>query len=304
MKLLPCLLSGLLFAAPAAAQTVDELEISIAGFALAAHGADTAAGITRSTGQLKIGKPTVGIFSHSGCGGFSLTVPPNDFKDDATTGWRVEVTPLKIVEHAVTFRLRWVRSVDKGRGSEPAQWFAKPTGEDIEVTLAPGQSRTIDTVPVAYAGLKTVHGRPCDTMAVSLRVSVDFPDLDRRLVGADVWLVERLANGKEQSQLQSVRGMPHKPIAFYFDGVADGERRVDFFGRLVTDLDHGTIGVEVETVKGTADPGQSGYQGARWYRSTLTVKPDEIVEVALKQPGEKAGADRDFSIRIRARQLR
>jgi hypothetical protein len=305
MKLSPCVLIGLLVAAPAAAQTNDELQISIAAFTRAAHGADAPARITRSTGiGLKIGEPTVGIFSHAGCDGFSLTVPPNDFKEDATTGWRVEVTPLKIVEHAVTFRLRWVRAVDKGRGSEPNRWPAKPTGEDIEVTLRPGESRTIDTIPVAYAGLKTVHGRPCDTMAASLRVSVDFPDFDRRLIAADVWLVERLPSGKEQSQLQSVRGLPHRPIAFYFDGVPDGARRIDFFGKLVTDPQQETIGVELETVKATPDPGQQGYQASRWFRSTLHVKPDEIVEVALAQPDEKAGSERIFSLRIRARQIR
>jgi hypothetical protein len=43
----------------------------------------------------------------------------------------------------------------------------------------------------------------------------------------------------------------------------------------------------------------------RWFRSTLRMKPDEIVEVALPS-GEKAGAfgNRVFSIRIRTKQIR
>ena len=62
----------------------------------------------------------------------------------------------------------------------------------------------------------------------------------------------------------------------------------------------------METVRAVADPGQEGYQAAHWFRSTVQIKPNEIVEVALRQPDDKASAfaTRDFSIRIRARQIR
>ena len=30
-------------------------------------------------------------------------------REDATTAWKIELTPIRVVEDAVTFRLRWVR---------------------------------------------------------------------------------------------------------------------------------------------------------------------------------------------------
>jgi hypothetical protein len=238
-----------------------------------------------------------------GCGYMGVTVPPNSFKEDATVGWRVEITPLKIVKHAVTFRLRWVRALDRGTGMTPAS-------EDIEVTLKPGESRPINSVPVVQAGAMTFDGHPCGTKAASLRVSADFPDLDRHLIAADVWLVERLPNGKEQSQLQSLRGLPNRPIHFYFDGAPDDARRFDISGKLIADPEDGGIEITVETIRARADPGQEGYQSARWFRSTVHVKPNEIVDVALPQPVEKMGesagayAKRVFSIRIQAKLIR
>ncbi len=53
--------------------------------------------------------PSIGVFSMC-CGYFSLTVPPHTLAGNATAGWRVELTPLKVVNHAVTFRPRCVRA--------------------------------------------------------------------------------------------------------------------------------------------------------------------------------------------------
>ncbi len=300
MKWMLAVLSLLLTAASQAdAQAVDEVEISVGGFELAANGAEKAAGVWRWTGPLIMGKATVGVFSMRGCGYFTVTVPPNTFEENATVGWRVEITPTRVVNHAVTFRLRWVRALDKGSKLTPAH-------EDVEVTLRPGESRPLDNVPVVQTGVTTYEGRPCQTKAASLRVVADFPDYDRRLIGVDVWLVERLPNGKEDSQLQSLRGLPHRPIPFYFDGLPDGTKRVDIFGKLVADPQRGSMEIALEALRAQADPGQEGYQSARWFRSTVHMKPDEIVEVALSQPTEKTGtfANRVFSIRIRAKQIR
>ncbi len=299
MKLMFSVLTGLFVAARiAGAQTVPDVQISVAGFVLAANGAERHSGGSRATGPLTIGKPVVGVFSMSGCGYFTITAPPHPFEEKATAGWRVEITPLKVVSHAVTFRLRWVRALDNGDGVPPAS-------EDVEVTLRPGESRPLDSVPVP-AGAATSDGRPCGTKAVSLRVLADFPELDRHLIGAEVWLVERLPNGKEESQLQSLRGLPNRPLLFYFDGVTDGAKRLDVFGKLVADPVQGGIEMSVESVRAGADPGQEGYQSAQWFRSTVQMKPNEIVEVKLPKPDEKTGAfaNRVFSIRIQAKQIR
>ena len=300
LRLICGALSGLLVATRiAAAQTVGDVQLSVAPFELTANGAEKDEGVSWRTGPLTIGKPGVGVFSMFGCGDFSVTIPPNSFKEDATVGWRVEITPLKVLNHAVTFRLRWVRALDKGNGLTPAS-------QDVEVTLRPGESRPLDRVPVVQTRATTLDGRPCGTKAVTLRVSADFPDMDRRLIGADVWLVERLPNGKEQSQLQSLRGLPHRPIPFYFDSVPDGSKRVDIFGKLVADPGQGGIEMTLETIRGGADPGQDGYQSARWFRSTVHLKPNEIVDVALPPSDQKTGASatRVFSIRIQAKQIR
>jgi hypothetical protein len=299
MKLIMAVVSLLLAAGRLAdAQTADEVQISVGGFELAANGAEKEAGVRRSTGPLIIGKPTVGVFSIHGCGYFTVTAPPDGFDKNATVGWRVEVTPKRVVNHAVTFRLRWARALDKGSG-------LTPVSEDMEVTLRPGESRPLDSVPVVQTGVTTYDGRPCETKVVSLRVVVDFPNLDRRLISVDVWLVERLSNGKEESQMQYLRGLPHRPISFYFDGVFDGTARLDIFGKLVGDPQQGSIDIALETIRGEAHPGQPGYQSARWFRSTLRMKPDEIVEVALPSDEKTAAfAKRVFSIRIRAKQIR
>jgi len=301
MKLPFFVLSALLLAAPiATAQSPDDVQISVAGFKLAANGAETPAGVTRGTGRLKIGQPTVGVFSMIGCGGFSLTVPPHSFEDNAIAGWRVEVTPLKVVKHTVTFRLRWVRALDRSNAFEPAN-------EDVEVTLKPGESRPIDSVPVPQAGVKTFDGKPCAIKTASLRVSADFPDFDRRLVATELWLVERLPNGKERSQSQSIRGPFNRAIPFYFDSVIDGEKRLDIFGKVVADPVEGGIEMSLEAIRAVPNRDQErGYQSARWFRSTVQLKMNEVIDVALPPPDNKGDAfgARAFSIRIKPRQIR
>ena len=289
-----CLLIG---AGVANAQSSDEVDISVGAFKIATSGAET--GAVRGWGPATIGSTIVRIFSFAGCDGrFSVTHPPNTFEKESDVAWRVEITPLKVVDHVVTFRLRWVRAVDKTGGVDPS-------GEDVQVTLKPGESRPIDSVPIVR-GTKTWDGRPCEMKGASLRVSADFPEMDRRLIGADVWLVERSTDGKERSQRQSIRGLPHRPIRFYFDSIADGDERLDVFGELIADPEQGSIRVALEAAAAQAHPGQSGYQSVNWFRSALSIKPSETVEVALRREGDKAATSdgRTFSIRIQAKALR
>jgi hypothetical protein len=303
MRIILGALSLLLLASGIAnAQAADEPRIIVGGFQLTTNGAEKSAGVGRGVipGPSAIGKPSSFVFSMFRCGDLSVTAPPESFKDNAHAGWRIEITPTRVAaDHAVTFRLRWVRALDTGKGFTPAN------EEDIELTLKPGESRPLDSVPVPAAA-KASDGKPCTVKTASLRVSVEFDSWDRYLIGADIWLVERLPNGKEDSQLQSVRGIPHREVPFYFDSIADGTKRFDFFGRLVTEFKDGGIAIDVEAIRASPDAGQQGYQSAEWFRSTIHVKPGEIVEVALAPRDKDTGklANRTFSLRIRARQIR
>jgi hypothetical protein len=288
------------------ARQPDSVRIVITGYVLRANGPDESNYVSQVTDTKKMGAPSGALFAVHDCGFFSVQGPlgadpgPDTFFDGATSGWRLQVTPTRVVDHVVTFRLRWDRVVDKSEG-------AGPRSEDIELTLRPGESRPIDSVPVASkAG--TVNGRPCNVKSASLRVSAEFPNLDGRLVGAEIWLVERLPGGKEQSQLQTVRGRPHQEIPFHFDRVSDGKNSFDFSGHITADIETGGIKIDLETIRAVPDTPatRDGYQAARWFRSTVRVTPNEIVEVALTEtpPSPRAPAGRVFALRIRARQLR
>jgi hypothetical protein len=221
------------------------------------------------------------------------------FDKNMTAGWKLSVTPLRVADKQVTFRLKWVRT--PGSGGKVA-----PGSEDLELTLKPGEYRPVDLVAVAPAA-KTRDGQPCAVKAAGLRVSVEYPQWDRRLIGAEVWLIQKLPNGREQSQLQSVRGVPHRDIPFYFDSIADGTSRVDFSGTLTAELDQSGVAASVVAVRvinfGSDHP---GVQFANLSQSSLQLKPDEIVEVALPPiVGEWSSLSAHrFSLRIRARQLR
>jgi hypothetical protein len=281
------------------APAADDISIYVGGYQLTTNGAEKAAGVSRGVHlRWSMGKPTAAVFSTFGCGNFAVTVPPETFENNAYAGWRVEITPTKVAaDHAATFRLRWVRALDKGASFTPI-------GEDLELTLKPGESRPLDSVAVPTTA-KTFDGKPCMVKAGSLRLSVEFDSSDRRLIGADVWLVERLSNGKEDSQLQSVRAMPHQEVPFYFDSISDGTNRFDFYGRLIAELTEGGIQIDVEATRAMPHPGQKGYQAARFFRATIHIKPGEIVDVALT-PQDKDGnlVNRVFSLRIRAKQIR
>jgi hypothetical protein len=293
--------AALVLATPmVSSQAAGEVKISVGVFELAANGAETFAGGSFVIDSSKIGQPSVGVFSVRDCGYFSITVPPHSFAESAYAGWRVEVTPLKVVDHAVRFRLRWVRGLDSSSDA-----FESPRN-DIELMLKPGESRPIDSVPVP-AGAKTLDGKPCTTQATSLRVSADFPDMDRRLFSADLWLVERLPDGQERTQPQSIRGLFNRGIPFYFDSVIDGARRLDFFGNLVADPVPGGFSIRLEAIRAApnSDP-EWGYWSARWFRSTVQVKANEVVDVALPPLDAKDAPlnDRKFAIRIRSKQIR
>jgi hypothetical protein len=267
----------------------------------------------RSTGPVVIGRLTASTFSAGdSCDKFAVSTD-GTLREDATTAWKIEMTPIRVVADAVTFRLRWARvaalrqqldQLSLGAGKPPSL-----PGDDIELTLRPGESWLLDSVPVA-SGAKTVHGRPC-WRASSIRVSVDnYPSQgdERRLIAADLWLVERLADGTEaqRSQPLAVRGHPNRPSPFYFDSIVDGKATLDIYGTLVSRIETDALAIAVETRSrwAPASPQFSGPQ--RSVTSNIQVKPEETVELRLPLLGDGAGpfAKRAFSIKIRARQIR
>jgi hypothetical protein len=291
----------------ARSQTFDDVQVVVRGYELRANGGEHSE-VSFSTGPVVVGTSESGVFSVRGCGLFGVSSGSSSFMEEAATGWRVEVTPLRVVNHAVTFRLRWLRALDNTKGFTPA-------GGDVELTLKRGESRPIDSVPVP-TGAKTLDGGPCKVSATSLRVSVDYyPDeqFDQRLVAADLWLIERLPRGGDRTQSLALRGLPNRPMPFYFDSIVEGTISLDIHGQVVARPEKTAMAVTLQTRSRWGDnPLPTGpYRTAgnseqRWVESMIQVKPGETVEVGLPKLGAGAGpfANRVFSIRIRARQLR
>lgn len=310
MRVIPCcVLIVNLVAGVAHAQTFNDLQIQLGAYNLSDRGGEKPVGVWLGTGPVVIGRPTTGTFSvGDNCEGFTLSSVRGDVGENATTAWNVEVTPIRVVRDAVTFRLRWVRFAALRQQSDQVPLDSSKTfrlpSEDIELTLRPGESWPVDSVRVP-SGAKMIDGRTCRGSA-SIRVSVDShpsEGFERRLIAADLWLIERLSNGTEaqRSQISSVRGLPNHPIRFYFDRIVDGNVSLDIYGTLIARLETGAMAVSVET---RCQWGENGPE--RSVQSVIQVKPEEIVEIPLPKLGDGAGpfGKRQFSIRIRARQLR
>jgi hypothetical protein len=195
-----------------------------------------------------------------------------------------------------------------------------PKSEDIELTLRPGESRSLDSINVPPD--KTT-GRPCpiwgnrgqkiELSRVGLRVSVEYTpheSLERRLVGVDLWLIERGAGVGERSQSLSVRGLPHREIPFYFDAITEKELSLEVLGHVEASPEGAAIAVQLQTrshVGPAVFDWRDGKRAAtRYVDSRLQLKSGETVEVALPRLVGSAGpfAARQYAIRIRARQLR
>ena len=314
MRIIGCCLLMIHVAGTVQGQTLNDLQIQLGAYNSSDKGGEKPVGVWGSTGPVIIGRTVAFTFSlGNSCDAFAVSAVRGDVREDATAAWNIEVTAIRVVRDAVTFRLHWVRFAGLRQQFdqvplESSKAFRIPS-EDVELTLRPGESWLLDSARVP-AGAKTVEGRSCRGNA-SIRVSVDpYPeaDEDRRLIGADLWLVERLANGGEvqRSQMLSVRGVPNRPFRFYFDRIVDATVPLDIFGFLTArpEADATAVSVETRCRWGASDPHVTGPQ--QFVESAVRVKPAEIVEIRLPKLEDSAGpfAHREFSIRIRARQLR
>ena len=300
-----CVLLVHLCVGVAQAQTFDHLQIQLAPFISRTDGGDKPMGGWYSSGPVTVGKPVrVTISVGESCEAFAIS-SDGSLATNVTAAWAFELTPTRVVRDEVAFRLRWqMASLNSLSGrfvfgaSDPL-----PEGE-VELILRPGESRPLFTLP-------RIARYSC-AVPTSIRVLVDnYPEEEeeRRLVSAELWLIERLANGSEVQRGQQllIRGLPYRPLSFYFDSLSASGASLDVYGTLDARPSRGEMGVSLETrVRWPPKPGSHIIGPQRSVKSDLQVKPDETVEIRLPVLTDDAGpfAKRSFSIRIRARQLR
>jgi hypothetical protein len=306
------------------AQTVDGLRINVGVSVGRADGGDR-----RAVGGFVEPDPiekTARFAFTRRTGECGLGVRPEPVGDlgqasDGTTknvysAWAVQVTPTGQPGEAVTFRLQWKRTRDNGKAST--------VSDDTMLTLRPGQSLSVD-VMLQSADASEPRGS-CGIKSLSLSVAVEHnpkPDQDRRLLAVQLWLVERLPDGKERSQPLSLRGLYNQSIPFYFDTLTANTKTLDVFGDLQISPGERATAIKITTRSRVVDlkppPRPPSYPlGAQWpppfyigsTTATLQVVPDEVVSVPLPPVGNiqtddnAAFAARALSFRIRVRQIR
>jgi hypothetical protein len=267
-----------------------------------------------TTGPLSQKTEGRGRFSVGRCGAMTLTGrAEGPFEEGATSGWRVEIIPIRVSDGAATFRLKWLRALDTGAEMHPKS-------EDVELTMRAGESRPMDTVvipPDKETGRRCPvwdnHGKQVEYSAVSLRVSVRYRQWDvqeRRLMHVDLWLIERAPAGPERTQSLTVRGLPHREIPFYFDAIHENALSLEIFGAVIARPEGDALTVELQT-NSRWGPASFDWRDSRSVQirqsdSRLRAKPGETVEVALRRLEDSAApfTDRQYAIRIRARPLR
>jgi hypothetical protein len=309
-----CMIGQLLGAAGVNAQTAEDMEVSVSAHMTRTNGAEDPPGMFLSTGALSRNTNGRGRFSVQRCGAMTLAGGlEGPFEEGSTSGWRVEIIPVRVSGGAATFRLKWIRALDTSKEMHPRS-------EDIELTMRPGDSRPMDSVEVPP---DKVTGRRCtvwdnqglqvEYSEVALRVSVrprPSVERERRLIAADLWLIERLPTGAERTQALAVRGLPHRPMAFYFDAITEHALSLEILGHVVARPDSDAMVVELETRSRWGPPTFDWRKGEsvpiRLVDSQLRLKAGETVEVALPRLDDSAGpfTGRKYAIRIRARQLR
>jgi hypothetical protein len=296
------------------AQTAEDLSIAVSAHMMRSNGPEDPPGMFLTTGPLSRDTAGRGRFTVGRCGAMTLTGRADGpFEEGATSGWRVEIIPVRVSDGAATFRLKWIRALDTS--SE-----MRPKSEDVELTMRPGESRPIDAVvipPDKDTGRRCPvwdnHGKQVEYSAVALRVSVEYRPWnvqERRLMGAELWLIERLPTGVERAQSITVRGLPHREIPFYFDAIREQALSLEILGSVVARPEGDAVAVELQTNSrwGPATFDWREYQKVqiRQSDSRVRVKPGETVEVALGRLDDSAGpfTARRYAIRIRTQQLR
>ena len=282
----------LAFAAAARAQTdgVERLSIMVQGAAISLPGGEELR-VGGSANPNEPGKTVRHGFSvlPDGCNWSVSRV----VEAAADLGWAVEITPVRVVGDAVTFRLVWARTRDEGKASTQSR-------NDMELTLRPGESIPLDSV------LRPCPGEP-RRIGASLRVTVSgpHPDYDRRLIALDLWLVESLKMYRAEPAVVPARSVsPADFLLFRLDYAGrDGARHLrrshGGFGRSHKRReDHDAQpDLRSESASGQAVPAGDHRDNQNLAERSRSVQLPKVAEAS-------AFASRALSFRIRVRQLR
>lgn len=299
--------------ASAGAQTTDHLSVEITATTIGIAGGEQPRTFM-STGALAVGKTTSSAFAASDtiCGFGAAPTLAAAGRHGAVSAWNVNVTPTAVADDAVTFRVQWVRSRFQNRDTNA------PAG-NMTLTMKPGESMPLDLVQPSPA--VRMPFEKCGILATALRVGVKYwppRERDGRLSATDLWLVERLADGSERTQLLTVRGQFNQVMPFHFEPLIDGEVSLDFYGTFTATPGDGVVAIKLTTrsrlVEGNTsaaivtDVLQDGnMMRAREVESIVRLAPGEVVAMELPRLGENgsaAFADRAYSIRVRSLRLR
>src|SRR5207249_6040824 len=92
------------------AQTFNSLQIELGPYSLSDDGGEKPVGVWRSTGPVTLGRPIISTFSFGDtCDAWSVSAVKSELRENAVAAWHIEVTAIRVVRDAVTFRLRWIR---------------------------------------------------------------------------------------------------------------------------------------------------------------------------------------------------
>lgn len=296
-------------ASPARAQTFDHVSIDIEGRTVSTRGGEQP-NVGMSSGPIVIGKPTTAVLTHrSDMCGLSISGAAAIERNNAD-GWAVavEILPISVEGDAVTLRVQW-----KGQRRREKSLFG--SAGTWELTLRPGESAPLDIMRLSR---DTMAHEECGMLALVLHVRVvHWPKAqhERRLLATDLWLVERLPDGRERSQPLQVRGTVNQPVPFHFDTLTDGGVSLDLFGDLTAAIEADAMVVKLEVRSRVIQDGRTSLElpiGDNRFRSravteTLRLSVDDVVAVELPRLAENeagAFAERQYSIRIRTRQIR
>ena len=291
--------------APAWAQTFPNLVVTVQGFNVSMDSGDRTR-VSNSSGPLAIGVETASLFGVDANNCAMSVGPANDRMvarlSSSPTHWRVLFVPIAVQDEAVTVRVKWTRDRTNGAATPDV-------GGEATVTLRPDDTFPLDLLPASGPGW-------CRPTANGIRMKVGYSTLefDARLTTTDIWLIERLADGAERSQIITLRGVYFERTPFHFETLTDSDVSLDIFGTFILIPKGDTIEARFDIRAAVLEKGraQTDWQdGNRFSARRLTpivpVKTDDVAAIELPRISENnsgAFSNRTLSIRVRARQVR